>query len=118
MLTLGSAKDYRWPVSVRLATDGGRFENFEFVAVFKRLPQGRLDEISAAMAGDDEEGAAITDGDLVREVLVGWDKVRDVDGSEVPFNSDTLAQALDVPGVRLGLVHSWFESLAVGKRKN
>lgn len=115
MLILGKSDSYKWPVTVEVPTDGGRFERAEFVAEFRRLPQSRLDEVGQALRGDGEK---ISDADLAEEVLVGWDKVKDADGSPINFSAATRAAVLDISGVRTAVVQAFFESLAGGRRKN
>jgi hypothetical protein len=113
MLILGRQDSFKWPVKFRKPVDGGTFENTEFIAQFKRLPQSRLDEISQAI-GD----GGLTDAVLVDEVLCGWADVKDLDGNDVPYNAVTRAQLLDEAGVRAALIRAYMDALAGGARKN
>lgn len=115
MLILGKSESYKWPVTVEIAVDGGRYERAEFVAEFRRLPQSRLDEIAQTLRAD---GEIITDAALAEEVLAGWDRIKDADGQPIPFTTANRAAVLDIPGVRTALVVTFFESVSGGRRKN
>lgn len=104
---------YRWPVVVEFPIDGGKFDKESFDAEFKRLPQDRLREI-----GEQIENGAITDLELLDQVLVGWAGIFDESGAEVPFSEVTRTQILNVALVASAIVAAWLESLAKGKRKN
>ena len=81
MFALGSDKDFEWPVTLRVAADGGKFTEFTFSLKFKRLTQTRI----KALMIDGQTGKA-TDADVVREIVVGWREVVDADSNELPFN--------------------------------
>lgn len=45
MFVLDLKPSYLWPVTLRLAADGGDFEAFTFSVAFRRLEQGRIREL-------------------------------------------------------------------------
>jgi len=100
---LKQSDSYRWPVSFKLPTDGGKHEKQSFEAEFKRLPQSRIMEIQTQAqrlikaAEDGEQMEGISDLSVADEVLVGWSGIVDEDGEEVPFSKANKAVLLEVP---------------------
>lgn len=121
---LKQSDSYRWPVSFKLPTDGGKREKQSFEAEFKRLPQSRIMEIQTQAqrlikaAEDGEQMEGISDLSVADEVLVGWSGIVDEDGEEVPFSKANKAALLEVPMLAASLIQSYFESLVEEKRKN
>jgi hypothetical protein len=122
---LKQSTSYKWPVSVKLPADGGKFEKQTFDAEFKRLPQARINEIQtdvqvrikAAERNEPVDGS-ISDQSIADELLVGWDGVVDGDGDEVPFSEATKQQLLDIPTVAAAIIVAYFDSLTGTKAKN
>ena len=122
---LKQSTSYKWPVSVKLPADGGKFEKQTFDAEFKRLPQARINEIQtevqarikAAERSESPDGG-ISDQSIADELLVGWAGVVDADGDEVPFSEATKQQLLDIPTVAAAIIVAYFESLTGTKAKN
>ena len=112
MFVISQSSSYWWPVKVEVPTDGGKWSTQTFDAEFKRLPQSRIDEIRGGASDD------MKDGDLAREVVVGWRGINDADGNEVPFSDAMLAKLLDVPTVGAFIVRAYIDSLTGAKRKN
>lgn len=121
---LKQSDSYRWPVSFKLPTDGGKREKQTFEAEFKRLPQSRITQIQAEVqklmkaveAGEQPDG--ISDISVAQEVLVGWSGVVDEDGEEVPFSKTSCDALLDLPTVAASIIQCYFESLVDSKTKN
>ena len=122
---LNQSQSYSWPVSIKLPADGGKREKSSFDAVFKRLPQSRINEIQqlvqqrvkAAESGEELDNG-ITDQNIADEILVGWSGIVDGDGDEVPYSEAVKAQLLDVPMLASALIEAYFASLVELKRKN
>lgn len=93
MFKLKQSDTFTWPVEVKLAGDGGKFEKHTFDAEFKRVSQPRIDEIALAV-GRNEMG----DRQVCEEVVVGWSGITE-DGEAVPFSPTNLGRILDLPGV-------------------
>lgn len=108
-----------------MPADGGKREKATFDAIFKRLPQSRINAIQveaqrrvkAAESGEELKDG-ISDVSLADEILVGWQSVIDGDGEEVPFSKAAKAQLLDVPMLASAIIEAFFESLVEQKRKN
>jgi len=122
---LKQSATYKWPVSFRVPTDGGKYERQSFDAEFNRLPQSRINEIQtevqarikAAEKGEAAEGD-ISDISIADEVLAGWDGIVDDEGEEVPYSKTSKTELLNVPGLAGSIIEAYFESIAGKKTKN
>ena len=122
---LNQSQSYSWPVSIQLPADGGKREKSSFDALFKRLPQSRINEIQqlvqqrikSAERGDELDNG-VTDQSIAAEILVGWSGILDADGDDVPYSEAVKAQLLDVPMMAGALIEAYFTSLVELKRKN
>jgi hypothetical protein len=122
---LNQSQSYSWPVSIQLPADGGKREKSSFDALFKRLPQSRINEIQqlvqqrikAAERGEELDNG-VTDQSIAAEILVGWSGILDADGDDVPYSEAIKAQLLDVPMMAGALIEAYFTSLVELKRKN
>lgn len=122
---LNQSQSYSWPVSIQLPADGGKREKSSFDALFKRLPQSRINEIQqlvqqrikAAERGEELDNG-VTDQTIAAEILVGWSGILDADGDDVPYSEAIKAQLLDVPMMAGALIKAYFTSLVELKRKN
>ena len=122
---LNQSQSYSWPVSIQLPANGGKREKSSFDALFKRLPQSRINEIQqlvqqrikAAERGDELDNG-VTDQSIAAEILVGWAGILDADGDDVPYSEAVKAQLLDVPMMAGALIETYFTSLVELKRKN
>ncbi len=122
---LNQSQSYSWPVSIQLPADGGKREKSSFDALFKRLPQSRINEIQqlvqqrikAAERGEELDNG-VTDQTIAAEILVGWAGILDADGDDVPYSEAVKAQLLDVPMMAGALIEAYFTSLVELKRKN
>ena len=122
---LNQSQSYSWPVSIQLPANGGKREKSSFDALFKRLPQSRINEIQqlvqqrikAAERGDELDNG-VTDQSIAAEILVGWAGILDADGDDVPYSEAVKAQLLDVPMMAGALIEAYFTSLVELKRKN
>lgn len=122
---LNQSQSYSWPVSIQLPADGGKRQKSSFDALFKRLPQSRINEIQqlaqqrikAAERGEELDNG-VTDQTIAAEILVGWAGILDADGDDVPYSEAVKAQLLDVPMMAGALIEAYFTSLVELKRKN
>lgn len=122
---LNQSQSYSWPVRIQLPADGGKREKSSFDALFKRLPQSRINEIQqlvqqrikAAERGEELDNG-VTDQTIAAEILVGWAGILDADGDDVPYSEAVKAQLLDVPMMADALIEAYFTSLVELKRKN
>lgn len=112
MFVLNLDREYTWPVEFSIPVDGGVFENVSFSAKFKMISQSEID----ALAKD----AELSNDEVVRRVLVGWDDtLTGKDGNPIPFNKTSVKDLLNWPGLSNAIVTAFFESVSGGlKRKN
>ena len=112
--TLDQSESYTWPVTIEIPVDDGKYERSKFKGKFKRISQSRVREMGE-LIGTDE----LTDVDVCKEVLIGWEGIEDADGEPETFSQSKLSQILDVPLVATAIATAFFESMMGGaKRKN
>lgn len=112
MFVLKKRDTYSWPVRFRLASSDGVFEEHEFNAEFKRLPQNRLDDIFR------KKDQPVDDNVFVREILVGWSEVTDEKGKALAYNETNINALLSVPGLRPAIIGAFFSSVTGLQEKN
>jgi hypothetical protein len=97
------------PVTVNIPNDKGGFDKSTFIARFKRASNDDL----AAMR---EMG--LTNADLVRRQLVGWE-LKDAETQEdVPFTVDNLEAILQIEPTPLATAVAFWESVNGARSKN
>ncbi len=113
MFKIAQESTFKWPVTVHVPKDGGKFTKASFTAEFKALPQDEIDEVIA----DARDGR--TDSNFAATCLVGWKGVQDESGEEMEFDDDNKDKLLNIPYVRNAVVTAFFEALSgVARRKN
>lgn len=131
MFCIAQSESYDWPVKVMLA---GATKPQEFTVKFRRLGQDELNELyqrldaalaagykqSRAEALSDSEQAELefNDKQFCREVVVGWDKVKDENGNAAEFDAENFERLLDHVPVPATIVTTFRASLAGAKQKN
>lgn len=119
---------YSWPVTVKVAQDGGRFRTFTFDVEFRRVSQARREELGRQLLvqkGRIEagllEGEILTPRQIADELVVGWSGILDREGENgqpVPFSEATKAQLLNIGDVADAILAAWNESIPGAKAKN
>lgn len=112
MFKIAQNPAYKWPVTVHIPQDGGKFTKATFTAEFLALAQDRIDSVVEGIRDGDR------DADFARECLLGWSGVQDADGADLPFSDEAKQKLLNIPYVRSALVAAFFESITGGRRKN
>jgi hypothetical protein len=106
---------YWWPVSLNVPAEDapGKFNVVKFEVQFKRedteQQQARLDESRAQ---------GLSDAAYALGVVVGFRKLYAPDDTEVPFNADSLAALLKVPGAGTAIVLAHNDSTSQAAQKN
>lgn len=120
MFSIAVNQQYPTPVEVEIPNGNGKSTKHTFVVHFKRKSQAELDEIhrrlNAMQLRDGEE--LLSDDELMKEVLVGWEGVHDAAGAPLDFNEENMASLLNIYPVRPTLVTAFFGSIKTSKRKN
>jgi len=112
-LRLNQSGTYKWPVTVQIPIDGGKYEKTKFEAEFKRLTETRILEINELITK-----GKIVAVDLCKEVLVGWEGIEDDDGNEEAFSEANKKKLLNVPRVAQFISEAFYSSIEGAKRKN
>ena len=91
-------KVYPWPVEVKRPSETvpGEFETTEFIAKFVRLTKTELN-------GFDEQD----EFDALSKILVGWDEVKEEDGSPIVFSKPVLKEFSDDVDFVQGVLDSY-----------
>jgi hypothetical protein len=102
MFALTQKPKFKYPVEFEISGENGP-EKCKFTGIFLRTAQDEMDKVM-------EKG--ITDEELVRQKLVGWE---DVEGE---FNPENLKQMLALDGMRAVIARAYLEGNRVAVRKN
>lgn len=113
MFKIGLSDNYRWPVKVVVPTDDGKTLTQDFTAVFKRITQTQVEAFTADLIA-----AKITDKDIVKQVLIGWQNIVDDNGNQVPFSETLRDQILDGAGIATQIGAIFLDSFRTGREKN
>jgi hypothetical protein len=97
----------KWPVTVHLPADGGKWDKESYTGVFKVCTRSEIEEL-----------ANTGDPDLIRGVLEGWEGIEEEDGTEIPFNSKNLDEWIDNPHWLRGTTKAILEILDESLAKN
>ena len=124
MFILKKEATFTHPIVFYTPGDGGTQNKETFDAIFKILPQSRINEIGAQAQKKEKElkegiidGTDISDLLIADEILVGWEGI--TDGNEpVVFTKSTKKQVLDIAGLANLLVTEYLEVVAQQKTKN
>ena len=124
MFILKKEATFTHPIVFYTPGDGGSQNKETFDAVFKIIPQSRINEIGVQAQKKEKElkegimdGTDISDLLIADEILVGWEGITDGD-KEVPFTPATKKQVLDIAGLANLLVTEYLEVVAQQKKKN
>lgn len=125
---LDQSPSYRWPVTIKVPQDGGRFRSYSFEVEFLRVSQERREELGRQLmaqqtrvAAGNLEGEILTPRQIADELVVGWSGILDSEGKdaqEVPYSPATKAQLLNVGDVADAIIAAWSESIPGAKAKN
>lgn len=124
MFILKNEATFTHPIVFTTPADGGTQKEETFDAIFKIIPQSRINEIALQAQKKQKElndgifdGTEISDFMIADEILVGWDGI--TDGNDpVPFTKATKKQVLDIAGLANLLVTKYFEEVSKQKVKN
>ena len=104
---LKKVSSYKWPVSVDVPVDGGKFKKETFTAVFKKMSRSAFNDLIEQ--GDDA---------LIGEIVEGWEGIKDEDGDEVLYSKETRVELFDDPYVLRAVISAYTESLLGAQAKN
>ena len=125
-LIINKVKKFKWTVDYEYPVDDD-FVEVKFKAVFKRMPQKFLIEMSKKAAPKvdkfgNELPSDFDPNEVCEKVIVGWEDVYMEDDKgvevEVPFSKENLKNLLEIPFLSLYLVKSFYEGQTGKKLKN
>lgn len=87
-------------VEVQVPNDRGGFDRNTFVGTFKRMAMADVDQ----MRYD-----ALTNEEVARKVLIGWEMKDGDTGEDVPFTRENLEAALQIMPTPLAVAQTFFE---------
>ena len=124
MFILKKEATFTHPIVFYTPADGGTQNKETFDAVFKIIPQSRINEIATQAQKKQKEledgimdGINISDSLIADEILIGWDGITD-GNKEVPYTPATKKQLLDIPMLANTLVTEYLNVVAQQKTKN
>ena len=124
MFILKKEATFTHPIVFYTPGDGGTQKEETFDAIFKIIPQSRINEIGVQAQKKQKEldegiydGVKISDYLIADEILVGWDGITDGE-NPVPFTKATKKQLLDIAGLANILVEKYFNEVTKQKTKN
>lgn len=124
MFILKKEATFTQPIKFYTPSDGGIQKEETFDAIFKIIPQSRINEIrEQADKKQKELDQGITDGEnisdvlIADEILVGWDGITDGE-KEIPYSKATKELILEHPLLANTLVEIYFAELTKQKAKN
>tara|TARA_R100000742_G_C4246882_1_gene65676 strand:- start:415 stop:789 length:375 start_codon:yes stop_codon:yes gene_type:complete len=124
MFILKKEATFTHPIVFYTPADGGTQQEETFDAVFKIIPQSRINEIGVQAQKKQKEldegifdGVKISDYMIADEILVGWDGITDGE-KPIPFTTATKKQLLDIAGLANILVEKYFNEVTKQKTKN
>jgi hypothetical protein len=121
---LEQSPTFSHPITIRELQDGGKYRTHQFEAIFRRLPQSRMEEVQLqyhqikAAAARDEPLDGLPTMAIAAEILAGWNGITNPDGSPVEFSEAYKAQLLEVATVADVLVATFFDAHEKARQKN
>lgn len=121
---LEQSPTFKHPVAIREVQDGGRIRTHQFDAIYRRLPQSRMEAVQLqyqamkAAVARNEPLDEIPTRAIADEILEGWEGITNPDGSPVEVTPDTRRQLLEVASVADALVVTFFEAHEKARAKN
>jgi hypothetical protein len=114
MIRLGASDRFWYPVKVEMIGEDGVRRTHEFRAQFRRYSRSDFERVMEAVRKGE-----LSDLELAREVLLGWEGVQDEDGSELAFSASARERLLDLWPVLPGVIGAFVEAHSPeGRRKN
>ena len=124
MFILKKEATFTQPIKFFTPSDGGVQKEETFDAIFKIIPQSRINKIrEQADKKQKELDQGITDGEKISdvliadEILVGWEGISDGE-KEIPYSKSTKKLILEYPMLANTLVEIYFAELTKQKTKN
>jgi len=98
---------HKWPVTVSIPVDGGKFRKESFTIEFVKIGRSRFNELV-----DQDEMT------LVLSIVKGWEGVTDEEGDDVPYTDETAAELFDDPFVLRAVINAYADFFQGAQSKN
>lgn len=108
MFKISQSRTFTSPVNFKIPADGGTHQSGSFVAEFKRLTVSEMRDLPKD----------VSDAEVARRVVVGWNEVADDDGKPLTFSAEAFDKLLDIIGVAPAVVRTFFEAVTGAQEKN
>ncbi|MBF0095162.1 MAG: hypothetical protein HQL34_11535 [Alphaproteobacteria bacterium] len=103
MFTFTPNPTFSWPVRILVPVPNGRKEVREALGLFRVVSSERLGELN--------DQAGNPDKTILKEVLAGWNKIEDEQGSPLVFSDETRDALLAIPYVRAAFIRAYFQAI-------
>lgn len=103
-----TSKTFRADVKVPVANEKGGYDENTFVAIFAHAPSKELEE----------ELISLTNRELIKRKLVGWEMKDAETNEDVPFTPENLAAALEIPPTPKMIAVAFWEQVNGARAKN
>ena len=104
MLIKGQKDELTVSVTIEAKGDHGKTIRDKMHLTVKRLGRKKIAEYNERFRAEDK---TLTEDDVCEELITGW-QFKDVNGEEVEFNPDNLAEILDHPDYFKAIRHEVF----------
>lgn len=100
LFVMAQPETFEWPVKVRIPLRG-KYGEAEFMATFPNMNGDQLDKV---LALKDADGKALSDIEIAKKVLLGFEPIPMPDGSTLNFSEETREQLLAMPRAATAVV--------------
>ncbi len=98
---------FRADVNVPVANEAGGYDQNSFTAIFAHATSSELEELRQ-----------LTNQELLKRKLVGWQMTDADTGQEVPYSADALAAVLQIPPTPMYMAAAFWEQINGARAKN
>lgn len=106
MFRLKENDEFKWPVTVKVPVDGGKFQPQPFTALFRPIPAEVLEEINKLPILEQDAAQA-------SECLAGWgEDVKGADGEPLEFTEENKARLLGITYVRSAVINAYWDAMS------
>lgn len=115
MFKLATNDHYKEKVTVEIPQDLGKTAKGSFIVHFKTLNRDRIEELA-----QDMNAGSLSESEVLREVVVGFEDVQDEDGQAMEYSEHTRDKLLNIQYVHTAVMKAFLGSLAgkQDRRKN
>ena len=106
MFKLSTKKSYKRNIKIDVPHDMGKTERQTFVMEFKQLSVSETKDLI-----EEAQNERISDEDMLRRYVLGWDGIVDEDGNPLDFTTSNLEAVMDVPYVRKAVMAAFIEDV-------